>query len=187
MEGHLKSENVLVKELKEGSIDAFKALYELYSLRLYHFGLRYLKSEIEAEGLVQNVFAKIWEKRSSLRTDLSFKSYIFTITFNFIKKHFIKESRLREYLQNANTFGESVSETSDHTEYHSLLEYLNTLVNQLPKKRRLIFIKSRIEGLPIKEIAREMGIRPKTVQNQLTSAIKFIRANWKDISAVPYQ
>ncbi len=174
----LHNEEQLVKNLQKGSIDAFEDLYKVYSLRLYHFGMKYLKSEIEAEGLVQDVFAKVWEKRASLKAELSFKSYIFTISFNLIRKSFIKKSKLREYLSSKQGRSDMDLGTVNQVEYQSLMDYLNTLVNQLPERRREVFIKSRIEDLPVKEIADQMGISAKTVENQLTAATKFIKANW---------
>ena len=175
----IDNEKLLVENLKNGSIEAFEGLYKHYSLRLFHFGLKYMKSEVEAEGLVQEVFSKIWENRSTLKTALSFKSYIFTIAFNFIRKYFIKQSRLREYLQSDDGRDVFDFETSQQIDYKSMLDFLNTLIDQLPEKRRAIFIKSRIEDLPVKEIARQMSISPKTVENQLTSALKFIKENWR--------
>ena len=146
----------------------------------------YLKSEIEAEGLVQDVFTKVWEKRSSLKAELSFKSYIFTIAFNYIRKCFLKRSQFREYLQTEKGREEIDLDTTNQIEYHSLVDYLNTIVNQLPERRREIFIKSKIEDLPIKEIAKQLDISPKTVENQLSAAIKFIKANWQhnNLSAI---
>lgn len=158
---------------------AYEELYKKYSLRLFHFGLKYLKSEVEAEGLVQDVFTKIWENRKSLKTGHSFKAYIFTIAFNFIKKSFIKRNKYREYLEGEYKPEEVDFSTTNEIDYQSLMSYLNTLVEQLPEKRREIFIKSRIEDISVKEIAAQMGISPKTVENQLTAAIKFIRSNWK--------
>ena len=58
-----------------------------------------------------------------------------------------------------------------------MYQYITELVNQLPGRRRDIFIKSRFEGLSIKEIAEELKISHKTVENQLTDALKFIRIN----------
>lgn len=178
-EPYIDREEFLVENLKNGDVDAFEELYRLYSLRLYHFGIKYLKSEIDAEGLVQDVFAKVWEKRSSLKAELSFKSYIFTIAFNLIRKNFIKKSHIREYLETKKGIVEIDLDTTNQIEYQSLMDYLNTLVNQLPERRREIFIKSRIDDLPVKEIAKQLDISPKTVENQLTAAIKFIKANWK--------
>ena len=82
------NESQLVKSLSKGEIFAFNALYHEYSNRLYRFALGYLKSEEEAEELVQEVFFKIWEKRKELKEDLSFKSFLFTLAFNLIRKHF---------------------------------------------------------------------------------------------------
>jgi RNA polymerase sigma-70 factor (ECF subfamily) len=177
---------MLVKRLKSGDIDAFETLYKLYSLRLYHFGAKYLQSEVEAEGLVQDVFSKVWEKRSSLKTELSFRSYLFTISFNLIRKSFIKKSQFREYLKTQKGRDEFDLDTMNQIDYQSLVDYLNTLVNKLPERRKEIFVKSRIENLPVKEIALKMGISPKTVENQLASAIKFIKSNWHNdnLSAV---
>jgi len=171
-------EEKLVKKLQKGSIDAFEELYEVYSLRLYHFGMKYLRSKIEAEGLVQDVFAKVWEKRSSLKPELSFKSYIFTISFNLIRKNFITKSKLREYLCSKQGHSEVDLDTVNQVEHQSLVDYLNTLVIQLPERRREVFIKSRLEDMPVKKIATQMGISTKTVENQLTAATKFIKANW---------
>jgi len=178
-ERKLNSEPDLVRSLKRSDIQAYESLYKLYSLRLYHFGLKYLKSETEAEGLVQDVFEKIWAKRESLKTELSFKSYIFTIAFNFIKKSLIKSSQLRDYLQSDQVFDEVDLATTNQVDYQSLIDYLNSLIKKLPEKRREIFIKSRMEDLPVKEIARQLDISPKTVENQLTIATKFIKANWE--------
>ena len=175
----LNREDILVKSLIRGNVEAFESLYGIYSLRLFRFGIKYLKSEIEAEGLVQDVFAKVWEKRSSLKPELSFKSYIFTIAFNLIRKSFKKKSRITEYLQTQRSVEKIDLETTNQIEYQSLMDYLNTLVNQLPEKRREIFLKSRIDDLSVKETAKQLGISPKTVENQLTSAIKFLKVKWE--------
>jgi RNA polymerase sigma-70 factor (ECF subfamily) len=68
-------------------------------------------------------------------------------------------------------------QTSQKITYDSLYQYITELVNQLPERRKEIFIKSRFEGLSIKEIAEKLKISHKTVENQLTDALKFIRTN----------
>lgn len=68
-------------------------------------------------------------------------------------------------------------QTSEKITYDSLQKYITEIVNQLPPRRKEIFIKSRFEGLTVKEIAEEMEISHKTVENQLTDALKFIRIN----------
>ena len=170
-----KDDSFLVKELASGNILAFNALFRKYGTRLYRFANGYLKSQEEAEELVQEVFTRIWEKRDDLKEELSFKSYLFTIAFNLIRKHFKTKVRISEYLKKG--LSDLDSATTDKVDYNSLNQYINELVNQLPDRRRIIFIKSRFEGLSIREIAEELKISHKTVENQLTAALKFIRTN----------
>jgi len=172
----LENEAHLVKSLSRGNLLAFNSLFKEYSGRLYRFAYGYLKSEEESEELVQEVFTKIWEKRKELKSELSFKSYLFTIAFNIIKKHFRRETCISEYFKTR--ISEDLDlETTKKVTYDSLYHFVSKLVNQLPERRKEIFIKSRFEGLSIKEIAEELKISHKTVENQLTDALKFIRAN----------
>jgi RNA polymerase sigma-70 factor (family 1) len=173
---NLKDDSLLVRELVTGNLLAFNTLFREYSNRLYRFAYGYLKSEDEAEELVQEVFTIVWEKRANLKEELSFRSYLFTISFNIIKKHFITRTQLSEYL-NSGLGDELDMQTSDEITYNSLFKYISEIVNQLPERRKLIFIKSRFEGLSVKEIADELEISHKTVENQLTDALKFIRSN----------
>lgn len=172
----IKNESRLVQNLSKGNLLAFNTLYNEYSGRLYRFALGYLKSEAEAEELVQEVFTKIWEKRADLKKELSFKSFLFTIAFNIIRKHFRTKAHLFEYFKTG-FFSEPDMQTSQKITYDSLYQYITELVNQLPERRKEIFIKSRYEGLSIKEIAEKLKISHKTVENQLTDALKFIRTN----------
>lgn len=181
---HSLNETSLVKDLSQGNILAFNTLYREYSNRLYRFAFGYLKSEAEAEELVQEVFTIIWEKRASLKEELSFKSFLFTISFNIIRKHFRTKNYLAEYFKNG--IGDDLDmQTSHKISYDSLYQYITELVNQLPVRRREIFLKSRFEGYSIKEIADEFQISHKTVENQLTSSLKFIRTNLNKESILP--
>lgn len=174
----IQSESLLVRNLSKGNLLAFNTLYKEYSGRLYRFALGYLKSEAEAEELVQEVFTIIWERRTDLKEELSFKSFLFTIAFNIIRKHFRTKGYLTGYLR-AETRDDLDMQTSQKITYDSLYQYLTGLVNQLPDRRKEIFIKSRLDGLSIKEIAEDLKISHKTVENQLTDALKFIRTNLK--------
>jgi RNA polymerase sigma-70 factor (ECF subfamily) len=172
----IENESLLVRNLSKGNLLAFNSLYKEYSSRLYRFAFGYLKSEAEAEELVQEVFTIIWDRRASLKEDLSFKSFLFTIAFNIIRKHFRTKSYLSEYLKTE--AGSDVDmQTSQKITSDSLYQYIKELANKLPDRRKEIFIGSRFEGLSINEIAEKMKISHKTVENQLTDALKFIRTN----------
>ena len=168
----------LVKSLSKGNILAFNTIFKEYSGRLYRFINGYLKSDTEAEEMIQDIFTKIWEKRKDLREELSLKSYLFTIAFNMVRKYFRNQAVISEYLHSG--IGEELDlHTSGEISYNSLYNFVTELVEQLPERRRLVFVKSRFEGKSIKEIADELKISHKTVENQLTDALKFIRIRLK--------
>jgi len=168
----------LVKNLSKGNLLAFNTLFKKYSGRLYQFAFGYLKSEAESEELVQEVFTRIWEQREDLKSELSFKSYLFTISFNIIRKHFRTKAYNSGYSK-SEIHNDLDMQTTQKVNYDSLFQYVKELVDRLPKRRKEIFIKSRFEGQNIKEIAEELKISHKTVENQLTEALKYIRKNLK--------
>lgn len=169
-----ESEAILVKALSRGSLLAFNTLFSEYSGKLYRFAHGYLKSEHESEELVQEVFTIIWEKRSEIKEELSFRSFLFTVSFNIIRKHFRRRKYLSKYL-NSGIIEDMDLHTMHQITCDSLYGYIIDLVDRLPQRRKEIFIKSRFEGLTVKEISEELKISHKTVENQLTNALKYLR------------
>lgn len=173
----IQGEKEAVEKLKKGDLEAFDTIYNIYASKLHSFGYKYLKSETEAEELVQSVFIKLWEKRKKIDTELSFRSYLFTIAYNDICKLFRSRNYLREYVSETSaTKSSSSSLTEEGTEYQSVLEEVNRIVESLPDNQKKAFIKSRFEGKTSKEIAVEMGLSPATVDNYVSAALKLIRS-----------
>ncbi|MEN8251509.1 MAG: RNA polymerase sigma-70 factor [Bacteroidota bacterium] len=166
----------LVESLKKGDLYAFDQLFTKYSKKLYYFANGYLNSKEDAEGLVQEVFLKIWKKRKDLKEHLSFNAFIYTVTFNTIRIYFRAKSReakhLEKYLED---FRKTDNKTVLDIEYNSLLELADKAIDKLPEKRKRIFLLSRHEGLTNEEIASRLQISKKTVENQMTQALKFLR------------
>lgn len=165
-----------VTELKVGDAEAFDHLFIYYSKRLYYFALGYLKSKEDAEEIVQDVFFKIWQNRESLKPELSFKAYIFKIAYRRIIEQFQKVAQDQVYRH------EIVSSSLDfdnqldvRTDYHSLLELVDSIVIHLPPRQKEIFVKRKKESLSVKEIAELLAITPKTVENHLNEALKTIK------------
>jgi len=169
-------EKMLIQRLRMSDPVAFERLFSHYSIKLYQFSLSYLKSEADAEDIVEEVFFKIWNNREAIKTGMSFQSYLFTITLNFIKRSFNKRSRADLYkreLLKWSTGGDDQPESS--IVYQDLLNKLDLLISRLPERRKQIFIERKINEKPVKQIAREMGITPKTVENQLTRTLNSLR------------
>lgn len=167
----------LVKLLQTGNVLAFDSLFELYSLKLYHFTFKYLKNESESEELVQEVFVQLWEHRQSLKSELSFKSYLFTIALNLIRKYFNKKAVSLKYLESLRSENDSILPEAlldEHDE--SVYNQIKILIDQMPPRRREIFIKSKLEGKSSREIATELNISAGTVDNQVSEGLRFIRS-----------
>ncbi len=167
----------LVKLLQKGNVTAFDSLFEAYSSKLYGFALKYFKNESDSEELVQSVFVKVWENRQSLKSEFSFKSYLFTIALNQIRKHFNKKATSFRYLESLQNDPELTEHPSlQNDDYESVLQQINQLIELMPPRRREIFMKSKLEGKSSKEIASELNISAGTVDNQVSEALRFIRS-----------
>lgn len=147
-----------------------------YSGKLYSFGLKYLHSEEESEELVQVVFVKIWENYRKLDKELSFKSYLFTIAYNEICKLFRKRNYMQKFI-NDTVYEKSPSstETEEKIDYQSTLNRVLQIIEKLPEKQKDIFKKSKLEGKPSREIARELNLSPGTIDNYVSASVRFIK------------
>ena len=175
------TEQQLISQLRNGSKDAFEQLFERYSQKMYRFSLSYLKSETESEEIVQDVFLKIWENRDKLRNETSFQSYLFTIAFNAIRKLFNKKTReVRSRAEIIKTLSEENPSLETNPDLDTLVVKLEQLIAQMPDRRREIFIKRKKEGKSVKVIADEMNISPKTVENQITEAMNYLKKEFSN-------
>jgi RNA polymerase sigma-70 factor (ECF subfamily) len=165
----------LVQSLQQGNVTAFDSLFEVYSPRLFGFAFKYFKNVADAEELVQEVFVKVWENRQSLKTEHSFKSYLFTIALNQIRKYFNKKAASLRYLESLQCDPQFSDQLADE-DYESNLRIIYRIIDQMPVRRREIFVKAKLEGKSAKEVAFELNISPGTVDNQVSEALRFIRA-----------
>jgi len=173
------TEKELIVSLKRGSINAFENLFQAYSQKLFYFSLSYLKSETEAEDVVQETFLKIWKNRDALKTETSFQSYLFTIAFNAVQKNFNKKAQEQKFqLELFETLAVENKSLEEQQNFEALLAKLELLIEGLPTRRREIFLKRKKEGKSIQSIAAEMGISEKTVENQITEAMHSLRKSF---------
>ena len=124
---------------------------------------------------------RIWENRKFLKTEYSFKSYLFTIALNHIRKFFNKKAISLRYITEAKGGTLDLdNSTVESIDYASILEQIDRIVEKLPERKKLIFLKSRKEGKSSKEIAEELQITVGTVDNQVSDALRIIRDALKD-------
>lgn len=182
---NLNKDNItpeLLNRFKKGDHSAFEIIFERFSKQLFQFSLSYLKSEEAAEDIVQEVFIKIWNNRGELKTDTSFQSYLYTITLNSVRKYFNQLSRLNE-LKHDILFDSSglKPDFDDRSDYQFMLDKLEELIRQMPEKRRVVFIKKKIEEKSLKEISEELSITTKTVEYHISEAMRFLKSEFEKL------
>ena len=168
------NEKYLFEEIKAGNKSAFENIFRLYYQDLCRFALRLSCSEPDAEEIVQDLFFKLWQNHKTMICPDSVKAYLFTATrnsvYNKIKHEKIKSSYIQD--QNVDEYDLDSSELIENQELNLRIE---SAINELPEKRREVFVLSKIDGLKYKEIAEKLNISIKTVENQMGEALKFLR------------
>ncbi len=164
--------------IKNGEKDAFHELFNRYSPKIFNFSRSYLKNDSDSEELLQEVFLKIWEKKGNLNTNLNIKAYIFKIAINTIYDFIRKKNISNAFNDFANANFKADGDFTWHEViYNEMLENLNQLVKEMPEQRRKIFLLSKEEGLKNDEIARQLNLSKRTVENQLYRAINFLKTH----------
>jgi RNA polymerase sigma-70 factor (ECF subfamily) len=175
------SDNSLITLLQKGDMNAFRLLFEKYSTRLYLFSKKYLRDKEDAEDLINEVFLKIWENRISLKTNTSFKAYLFTIAYNNIRQKFLKKGREEKYVKLfAKEYLDENSLDEEQLDYMLFVKQVNQLIESLPERRKEIFCLSYKEELKNREIADRLNLSEQFVKNQLSVARKYIIDKMKD-------
>lgn len=171
----------LIQKLKAGDSAAFETLFGLYAGKLFYFVNKYLDLKEEAEEIVQDVFLNLWKHKKEIRSEKAFKSYLYQIALNNIRNYFNKKLVQEKHKQliAQNYLFEKESD-ADELDYESVIKKVDQLINQLPPKRKEIFLLSRKEGLDISEIANYLNISEATVKNQITSAVAFLKKAAKE-------
>lgn len=176
-----ESTEKILHRLSEDDSAAFEELFRLYHKQVYLFAFQLVPSSYEAEEIVQKVFIAIWDQRKKLQINTSFLSYLFGIarhfTYRFIQQK-INHEAFSEYYLYGNKEYDFITE--DEISYNELAEKYKQLLNELPERRREIFLLSRDEGLSYKAIAEKLGISENTVDTQIRLALGFLRTHLID-------
>lgn len=170
------NEKEILEKMMQGDQEAFHAVYYHYAPRLYGKLVKVLHSKDLASEVLQEVFMIIWQKRATIDTSLSFRSYLFKIADNLAINLFRKANRnsaVMEKLLIASI--EHYSPTEEWLERKEKDGLLHNAIATLPEQRRKIFILCKMEGRSHDEVARILNISPSTVNNQLVKAMQFLR------------
>jgi RNA polymerase sigma-70 factor, ECF subfamily len=175
------TEQELIAALASGDIKAFEMYFKIYYQSLCNYAYTFLQDREESEEVVQSIFVSVWEKRESLNIRVSAKSYLYAMVrnacLNVIKHEKIKQKHASEELAMAETGYEAVSQSVASSELEAKIQ---SAMQKLPEQCRLVFKLSRFEELKYTEIADQLGISVKTVENHMGKALKIMREQLKD-------
>jgi len=166
----------LVEKIRSGDHSAFETIFYRYYSQLCVFSNSYVKSLDIARDVVQEVFIKIWDNRVDLYINQSLKAYLFMAVRNQ-SLNFLQQKKQKKRLEDRLRKQQSLNETINQDEFNAeeLTQKVWRVVEELPERRRTIFILYRKHGLSYAEIGEVMGIARKTVENQMGKSLKYIR------------
>lgn len=169
---------LLLKLIKQGDQIAFRHLFYQYADSLERFITYYIYDREKSQDLVLDIFTYIWENRQNFEIKQTLKAYLFQAARN---KSFtyIRDKKIPVYLEEMEGM-EIVQNYDSELELQELHHLIEEAVSLLPDKCREIFRKSREENLTNKEIAGQLHISEKTVEGQITIALKKIRIHLGD-------
>lgn len=171
----LYTDSDLIIRLRADSSFAFQLLLDRYSPKLYRFSRSYLKSSVEAEEIVQEVFLKVWKLRRDISPEKPFDALLFTIARNAVLNTIRKAKSQQAYFHYCSMFPEKSILTDEEVNFRELENACRLAVDRLSPKRKEIYRLSREKFFSNAEIAAHLGISVKTVENQMTSALAEIR------------
>lgn len=158
------------------STQEFEEVFRKYFIPLSHFAQKYVIDLDTAKDIVHEVFIKVWEKKEEINWEKSIKSYLFTSVHNKCL-NFLRDSKKNsnanldiEILKDDNSW-----EDRDYLEEQELKTRINNALLKLPEKCREVFMLNRFDGLKYAQVAEKLGISIKTVEAQMSKALKILR------------
>lgn len=176
-------DNIRLHELLQEDEQAFmeslfKSFFPLVCKTIY----RLVLDTATAEDLAQEVFIRIWNRRSALQ-DVYFKAYLHRAAINMALDHLDKNKRQGKHLSIEDNViqlpaSSGAADSSHHLKQTSA--HIQQAIDRLPQKCREIFVLSRFEEMTYREIAATLNISVKTVENQMITALKKLRVSLQD-------
>jgi len=173
---NFKNDAEALLQMSDGNVAAYRFLFDHHFTDLCNFLLIYLHSKELSEEIALEIFTFIWEKRQSLQIKASFKSFLFSSAKNRAISLYRKEQKMIfasiDSMQSISYDDSSSQQLMENTE---LREIINTAIDKLPEKSKQIYQLAWEENLSHKEIAEQLGITPKTVENHVGIALRKLR------------
>lgn len=166
-----------ITEIKKGDQVAFQAVYDKYHAKLFHYFLKRTRTDEVSKELTQQSFIKLWQSRHTLSDAHSLDTQLFTIASSVYIDHLRKQSVERKYqFRLEDEFREEATMICHaHSDYESS-DYLDAVSENLPPIRKNVFMLKIAKGYSNKEIAEQLSVSIKTVEDHYSKALKHVRS-----------
>ena len=172
---------LVMQQLKEGKESAFHTLFKKYFSVLTLYAYKILKDEDAARDVVQAVFTKVYEQRETLEIRVSIKSFLYQSvrnrSLNELKSQQIKKRHHDIIFVHSSELGDDGDSFMEEAELEMKVVHA---IGKLPGQCRKIFEMSRMEGMTNSEIAEDLNLSKRTVETQISKALKTLRAQLQE-------
>lgn len=182
----------IVQRIISGDEPSFERVYRYFYPRLNYFAKQYLLDAETSKNIVQDVFTELWDKRITLHNDTNLNAWLFTVTKNKSLKA-ISQLKSRQNYDNyikSRQLEINYKSLSDFDTSNLMFEELQTLIEaalgKLPPACRKIFEMSRFEDGKNREIAEKLNLSIKTVEAQISKALRSLKTDLKDFLPLFY-
>ncbi|HEX6892578.1 MAG TPA: RNA polymerase sigma-70 factor [Chryseolinea sp.] len=172
------SDEALLKLLRHEGLEAFEEIYRRYWKKLYSMSYKRVQSREIAEELVQDIFTSLWIGKDKTSIE-NLSAYLFSAVKYKVINHLAKELSRKSYAEQQLAVAKEDNSTEETVLLDDLEGALQEAIGKLPAKRQMIFKLHRQENLSIKQVASQLGISEKTVENQYGKAMKMLKLNLK--------
>lgn len=172
---HSLTDEELYSHVKNDNNRAYTELYERYKRPLLVYALKKIGEEEVAEDVVHDVFVKLWVNRDNIEMKGLFVGYIFKAVRNRIIDHIARTVHSRQYLESLEVFSEQLDSSADYKmREESFWQNIEQLLNKYSAHARTI-VRLRMEGYNNHEIAEHLNVSEKTVRNQQSAILKYLK------------
>lgn len=176
---HFKNQILLVEELNKGNKLAYEYLYSTYYNALCVYANSFVNDVVLAEEFVQNTMINVWNKKPNIIISSSLKSYLYKSVYNlFINYYRLKQKELTYANQLKHEALNYFIEADDDL-ISEKIKIVKAEIEKLPGKCKEVFIMNKVQGMKYKEVAEALNISIKTVEAQISKALKQLKRNLK--------
>ena len=173
-----EEERVWLVYLQRDDDSALDLIFQKYYPYLYRIAHQILSDSSMAKDMVQEVLFRLWQNRATIHVNTSLKGYLQRSIINQCISFKRKQGKF-SLTENHLPYVTQAIGMQETLEAESLETRIRIAIDQLPEQCAIIFRLSRFEEMSYQEIARQLGISPKTVENQIGKALKILRENLK--------